>query len=68
MTITDSLRAHARARADQTSINQLARDSGIDVAVVSRFLGGCTPAGHTVDRMAMYLGTKLTSPRKLRAK
>ena len=62
-TVTSELR-----RAIQTcglSLNELARQSGIDVSVLSRFASGAELKSDNLDKLAGHFGYKLT--RKARA-
>jgi hypothetical protein len=61
MTISDDLRTRCRRRVDASGLNQFARDSGIDPAVVCRFLGGSAPSGSTTDRLAAHLKLRLAA-------
>ena len=66
-TLTDQLRA-AIATSDKT-MGQIARESGIDIATISRFLhgkGGLSMDG--LDRIAECLGLSSTAARTPRAK
>ena len=64
MSITDDLGEAIERRLKRETRYRIAKDSGVDFAILSRFLSGQrSPRLDTVDRLAEYLGLKLTKAR-----
>ena len=69
MTVTDQLRAAIEAETKRRTLYQVAKGSGVNWAVLSRFLTGERPTlrSDTMDRLCDYLGLELR-PRRRRKK
>ena len=66
MTVTDQLRAAIEAETKRRTMYQVAKGSGVNWAVLSRFLTGERPTlrSDTVDRLCDFLGLELRSKQR----
>lgn len=62
MTISEQIRQLARGRAAKIGHNELARQSGINAGLLSRFLRGTSGLSlASLDRLAHVLGARITT-------
>jgi DNA-binding Xre family transcriptional regulator len=61
VTVTDQLRAAIEAETKRRTMYQVAKDSGVNWAVLNRFVTGERPTlrSDTMDRLCGYLGLEL---------
>ena len=65
MTVTETLRTHARRAADETSIRAVALAAGVSYASTYKFIAdGGDLNGSSIDALAKHLGLVLTAKRK----
>lgn len=63
--IADELLGYVQEAAKTLSRHEIARQTGVDVAIISKWLSGDkTPAVTTLDKIADWLGVELTKPKR----
>lgn len=59
--ISEILKKRVKKAIKRSSLREVSRQSGVDVAILSRWISGVKqPAGETLDRLADWAGLTLT--------
>jgi transcriptional regulator with XRE-family HTH domain len=68
MSISRELKKYTRLAKGKQSLRQVARDSGVDVATLSKWLAGHRGiSDKSIDKLGKYLGAKLVRDKPRRA-